>query len=531
MRMISVFTGLAVAMLLWSAEARAADYALILSNRSYDNAAAEPDAASYDAWADMLGDAGFEVFGGQDSKTSTMLRAMGEFRDALDTGHSGRIIVVVSGRMASNATDSWLLGREYRDLSNLNVGVQGLSLGALNALLGEFQGHGLMIVAPSWSSREAAGPGLQAGAVKLSPAQGVALISGDAEKIRSFMARDFLPSGVLGYVADKLPRGVTLKGFAPRDIPLGGGAGASLDESDAAYWSAARDMDMVAAYRAYLKRFPDGLFAAEARRLIAAEEEPDRPRNRAAEEEDALGLTRDERRRIQGDLTLLGFNTYGVDGIFGARSRSAISSYQASRNYPRTSYLTAAQVARIHREANARRAEIRREDEAYWRRTGALGTERGYRDYLERYPDGIYAETARARLAEIDRPYREEIAWDRARREDTIEAYRDFLREYPLSRHAREAGDRIAELEREEADRDQIEKDKAEEAAVAGNPVSRMLIERSLDNGGFNPGKVDGIFDSRTRNAIRRFQRANGLPVTGYVSQATMLRLTMGILR
>ena len=33
--------------------------------------------------------------------------------------------------------------------------------------------------------------------------------------------------------------------------------------------------------------------------------------------EDALGLSRGERRNIQQDLTDLGFNTRGVDGLFG----------------------------------------------------------------------------------------------------------------------------------------------------------------------------------------------------------------------
>ena len=37
--------------------------------------------------------------------------------------------------------------------------------------------------------------------------------------------------------------------------------------------------------------------------------------------------------------------------------------------------------------------------------------------------------------------------------------------------------------------------------------------------------RADGTFDADTRRAIRRFQRSRDLPVTGYVTQATMVHL------
>ena len=45
----------------------------------------------------------------------------------------------------------------------------------------------------------------------------------------------------------------------------------------------------------------------------------------SAELERALGLSRDERRHVQRALSVLGFDTGGVDGILGRRSRDAIS--------------------------------------------------------------------------------------------------------------------------------------------------------------------------------------------------------------
>ena len=50
-------------------------------------------------------------------------------------------------------------------------------------------------------------------------------------------------------------------------------------------------------------------------------------------------------------------------------------------------------------EADRARAARDADDRAYWRRTGEDGSEAGLTAYLGRYPDGLYAATARERLA------------------------------------------------------------------------------------------------------------------------------------
>ncbi|HEX9858646.1 MAG TPA: peptidoglycan-binding domain-containing protein, partial [Paracoccaceae bacterium] len=69
---------------------------------------------------------------------------------------------------------------------------------------------------------------------------------------------------------------------------------------------------------------------------------------------------------------------------------------------------------------------------------------------------------------------------------------------------------------------------KAAEAALGLSPMARQLVESRLASLEFNPGPADGTFDDTTRRAIRRFQRARGLPVTGYVTQETMVALMSG---
>ncbi|MGP6086758.1 peptidoglycan-binding protein [Antarctobacter jejuensis] len=71
---------------------------------------------------------------------------------------------------------------------------------------------------------------------------------------------------------------------------------------------------------------------------------PESHRLRANEKDEALlNLSRNERREVQRRLTLLGFDTKGVDGSFGPNSRSAIQAWQQQRSFPVSGYLNRAQ--------------------------------------------------------------------------------------------------------------------------------------------------------------------------------------------
>ncbi len=69
--------------------------------------------------------------------------------------------------------------------------------------------------------------------------------------------------------------------------------------------------------------------------------------DRLAAIEDALGLSRHSRADIQLRLKLLGFDPQGIDGIFGPRTRAAISGWQRAQGHVPTGYLDAAQRAQI----------------------------------------------------------------------------------------------------------------------------------------------------------------------------------------
>lgn len=66
----------------------------------------------------------------------------------------------------------------------------------------------------------------------------------------------------------------------------------------------------------------------------------------------ASSLPRKERRQIQTALTLLGFDTQGVDGIFGFNTQQAIMAFQTQRSFLVTGHLTTDQLLALLDEAD-----------------------------------------------------------------------------------------------------------------------------------------------------------------------------------
>ena len=510
----------------------AGDIALVLTNRIYADGQ-ETAALRFDQISRQLRDAGFQVIGGDNLVARVMAARAAEFRDALaDDAELERALIVLSGRVVAGQGDSWFLGREAGEVSDLTAAQRGLSLAVLDDLLADYPGQSLMAVAPAWRSRRAPGQGLRVGLGGHQPGQGVTLMSGYGADVQAALREVLQGAEPLADAAARAPHGVNLRGYLPRNRGFSASEPDPVDNSDSAYWSAVRDINTAAGYQAYLRRFPNGLFVTEAQRLLQGVQ--DTPQQQAAAEEKALNLSRNDRRSVQRDLTLLGFDTRGVDGVFGPGTRGAIRAFQRSRGFRDTGYLTRAMVTRLVRDADARRKEVEAEDRAYWQRTGITGVKEDLEAYLERYPNGVFSEDARDQLAVI-LAEEAEVAFREAQQLDTVAAYQDFLRRYPNGPLAEQARSRIDILQNtgtgQTATDTQIAKDKAEERVVASNPVARLLIERALEKVGHNPGPVDGRFDQRSRRAIKAFQRSAKLPRTGYVSRDTMARLTAASLR
>jgi peptidoglycan hydrolase-like protein with peptidoglycan-binding domain len=525
----------------------AEDRALIIGNENYSDGADITAAdAALDA-ADALEDGGFTVATGSDLETDDM-RAL--FSDLLAGNLAdGRLILLLSGHFAQSPRETWFLGTDASMPDLATVGATGVSLATVLDIAAGQPG-GAVVLLGTEPRRLPLGTGLEPGIGVLDVPQGVTLIRGDAARIAEFATEALTLRGQsLATLLDGAPD-LTADGFIASVVPfrpssLDGGRPDPLPgpDAEAIFWESTQTQGTQTAYEAYLKRYPQGRYAADAKAEVARiRAEPGR-QARAAE--DALALSRDDRRAIQRALSLLGNDPRGIDGMFGNGSRTAIAAWQKKNGHAATSYLTREQVvqlldqadrraAELEAEAEARRVQLERQDRLYWQEIGEGTDEAGLRAYLKRYPDGIYADVASDRLAAIDAARQDEAAaqdraaWDQAQAEDTIASYRDYLSAFPDGAFAAEADTRIAALEDDAEQGDERAQWEAAEAALNLSAPARRIIETRLDALGLRPGPADGTFDQKTRRAIRRFQESRNLPTTGYLDQTTTVALLAG---
>lgn len=227
--------------------------------------------------------------------------------------------------------------------------------------------------------------------------------------------------------------------------------------------------------------------AAEAEAAEAAAEE-ERRRARATEaDEIVLGLSRDERRQIQSDLTALGFSTRGVDGDFGPGTRAAIRSWQAASGLPETGFLNEFQLVRLGAAADAQGAPPVAPQSQTTAATAAPATG-----------------TASSGGDE------EERIWTEALNRDDMAGYTRYLRRYKDGRHAAEARQFRSVVE------DRL---KNFEASLSRN--ERKEVKARLAQLGYDVGKINAKFGGKPfRRAVREFRKSVGLPLHRFVDQA-----------
>ncbi|WP_420588011.1 peptidoglycan-binding protein [Marivita sp.] len=477
-----------------------------------------------------------------------MRNAFRDFVTGLDAT-SGDIGVLLTGRFVSTIAGSYLLPAGTETPTLADVLTEGFPLDAVYVVAAEYPGQALIVLGEVEGDGDLP-DGLSATMLLDNVPQGVTVAIGPAGDAARFVSRLSMATG-----EDVLPlaraEGLSLTGFVPRSLPLFAGEDVTLPQitpealndrsaEDAAAWGRAIAMDTEVGYDTYLGAFPEGRFAGEARQRSATIRSEPFYREKQAETD--LALSRDARREIQRDLSLLGYNTRGIDGIFGRGTRGAVTAWQNANSLSASGYLDAGQIARLDAQAERRAAELEeearqrqaqqeRQDRTFWSETGARGDEAGFRAYLKRFPDGIYAEEAQGRLTDIEDQRRAQAEgedrrrWQVAREIDSADGYRAYLAERPNGAFVEEARARIEYFANNSEQIALQKRAQADEAALGLNATARRLAEARLADLGLKPGAVDGAFDEDTRRAIRRYQDARKLRVSGYLDQATVVRL------
>jgi len=521
----------------------AQDRALVIGNQNYTDAADVTEADRAALAASALKVAGFDVLSGSDLGVGDLRALLSQV--LLEGVEDGRLVILLVGHFAQSGSETWFMGTDAAAPDLAEIGAQGVSLATVLEIAAT-QSGGAVVLLGTEPRRLALGPGLEPGIGPMEVPQGVTLIRGDAGRIADFAARSLGSRGESLLTLLEQAPDLTADGFLSRLVPFRPAdpdappVAPAGPDAEAIFWQSTKAQNTPEAYDAYLGRYPEGRFAelalTEAARIRA---EPGREARLA---EEALTFSRDDRRAVQRALALLDFNPRGIDGLFGPGSRSAIAAWQKKNGYAATTFLTRDQVvqllsqadqraAQLEAEAALRQADLERQDQLYWNQTGAAGDEVGLRAYLKRYPDGMFAELAGARVGAIEAGRREEAAateraaWDAAVAGDTPDAYSAYLTAFPEGAFAAEAGTRIDELQSAEENGDDLALWAAAEDELGLSAGARQLIEGRLVALGAKPGEVDGVFDDQTRRAIRRFQSARDLETTGYLDQQTMVSL------
>ncbi|MGJ8623020.1 MAG: peptidoglycan-binding domain-containing protein [Yoonia sp.] len=491
---------LIAAMTAFAMPANADDAAILMGVDRYDDLRRVSGGTDLLGAADPLRDAGYAVSTLANGNSRDMKRLMASFAD--DAGPEDRLVVGLSGRFATDGTRTWYLAENTSTPAAFGLD-DAISVDTVMHVLEQAPGQAILVLGYQQSNFAGFGRYLREGVGTLDVPQGVTVIYGDPDDVDAVLSDAIAAPGanVIGFVRNN--RGLNSLGYQPRTLvmqPEGAvaapelGAPVIVTESSLSAWTTAQGLNTADSYRAFLEDFPDSRYAAIARsRLESIENDP---AVIAEREEDALNLTRNERRAIQQDLTLLDFNTRGVDGIFGPGSRSAIRNWQQDNGFAQTSFLNRSQINRLDAQASRREAEIAAEEERqrqeaerleieYWQETGALGDEAGFRAYLERYPNGQFAQQAQEGLAAF-------------------------------------APEPAPEPEPEVRDDSQA---RAREDALNMNAALRRLIEGRLRGLGYDVGNVDGRFNNRTREGIAEYQGDRNLTATGYMDQPTLARL------
>lgn len=278
-----------------------------------------------------LRDAGYGVDAQSNAQAADMRQTLQRFQ--VRSGDADRVVVALSGRFVTDGARTWMLSADAPKPAIFTVEQEAVSVESILKVMAAVQGQSILLIGYDDGEEDMYDAVLREGIGNLDIPQGVTVVMGDPRNVSRLIGQTIVnPNGDI-IEAVRSSRNLTLQGFAPPALVMQRAQAPVVVDQPRPYvvdrvaetlqWRRAVSEDTVEAYRAYLAAFPNGTFVQEANAAIQTiVSEPNRAARLA---EEALGLTREQRRSVQRDLSILNYNTRGVDGIFGNGTRAAVS--------------------------------------------------------------------------------------------------------------------------------------------------------------------------------------------------------------
>ncbi|GLQ58000.1 caspase family protein [Devosia nitrariae] len=172
-----------------------------------------------------------------------------------------------------------------------------------------------------------------------------------------------------------------------------------------------------------------------------------------------------------------------------------------------------------------------------------VDTEDGYRSFLSEFNDDFYVSLARERIAHIRQIAQEraletapldEIYWRTISGSKHAADFEAYLRQYPNGSFADLARARIEALQRAgEVVEELVGEGSADEASLRRAAIAQLdripfnMIQYGLDSLGFSIDSINGVLDSPTRAAVRAYQASIEAPQTGRLTDQQTVDLLL----
>jgi len=327
MRILSV---IAICGALMPFAASAEPTGLVLSNEDYNTLRDVRRGDRMSRAVKPLQDAGYELTGFLEAGYDDMQAELANF--AQRAAEAEALLVVLSGRFLQTPTETFFMPIDGEAGPLVSLPAQSLPLSTVLAILSTKPERAVLVL--STDGREADyGPTLKSGIGELNIPDGVTVLQAGPRVMPNFVA-DVLTRPGRPFVGMARQKGIEIAGYQADtmillDQPTPPPTSLSDRLADIRDWRAASRDNSLDAYESYLETHPQGEFVAMAENRIKTL--TDTPEARAERAEQALDLNRNTRREVQRDLSILGFDPRGIDGIFGPGTRAAISAWQPLR--------------------------------------------------------------------------------------------------------------------------------------------------------------------------------------------------------